>query len=96
MKIEKIQKLKNNKYKILLENKEIITTYDDVILQNNLLFKNDVSSELLNKINNETLYYDCYNKVLKFIDKKLRSEKEIEEWVDTGKAYDKASCLDRR
>lgn len=82
MKIEKIQKLKNNKYKILLENKEIITTYDDVILQNNLLFKNDVSSELLNKINNETLYYDCYNKVLKFIDKKLRSEKEIEEYIN--------------
>lgn len=81
MKIEKIQKLKNNKYKIILENNDVINTYDDVILNNNLLFNKDISSELLNQINNQTIYYDCYNKVLKFIDKKLRCEKEISEYI---------------
>ena len=57
MKIEKIQKLKNNKYKIILENNDVINTYDDVILNNNLLFNKDISSELLNQINNQTIYY---------------------------------------
>ena len=81
MKIEKIQKLKNNKYKIKLDSGDIINTYDDVILNNSLLFNKEIDLELLNKINNETLYYDCYNKTLKFIDKKLRSEKEIKEYL---------------
>ena len=62
MKIEKIQKLKNNKYKIKLDSGDIINTYDDVILNNSLLFNKEIDLELLNKINNETLYYDCYNK----------------------------------
>lgn len=81
MKIEKIQKLKNNKYKIKLDSGDIINTYDDVILNNSLLFNKEIDLGLLNKINNETLYYDCYNKTLKFIDKKLRSEKEIKEYL---------------
>ena len=81
MKIEKIQKLKNNKYKIKLDSGDIINTYDDVILNNSLLFNKEIDLELLNKINNETLYYDCYNKTLKFIDKKLRSEKEVKEYL---------------
>ena len=38
MKIEKIQKLKNNKYKIKIDSGDIINTYDDVILNNSLLF----------------------------------------------------------
>lgn len=81
MKIEKIQKLKNNKYKIKLDSGDIINTYDDVILNNSLLFNKEIDLGLLNKINNETLYYDCYNKTLKFIDKKLRSEKEVREYL---------------
>lgn len=81
MKIEKIQKLKNNKYKIKLDSGDIINTYDDVILNNSLLFNKEIDLGLLNKINNETLYYDCYNKTLKFIDKKLRSEKEVKEYL---------------
>ena len=41
MKIEKIQKLKNNKYKIKLDSGDIINTYDDVILNNSLLLINE-------------------------------------------------------
>ena len=51
MKIEKIQKLKNNKYKIKLDSGDIINTYDDVILNNSLLFNKEIDLELLNKIN---------------------------------------------
>ena len=42
MKIEKIQKLKNNKYKIKLDSGDIINTYDDVILNNSLLFNKEM------------------------------------------------------
>ena len=47
MKIEKIQKLKNNKYKIKLDSGDIINTYDDVILNNSLLFNTGYGNNLL-------------------------------------------------
>lgn len=82
MKIEEIKKEKSGKYKIVLDTKEIITTYDDVILNNGLLFHKEVDSKLLNKLNEETNYYDIYNKTIKFIERKLRSKKEIELFLD--------------
>ena len=81
MKIDKIKKLNSGKYKIELENKEKIITYDEVILNNNLLYKKDTDSEILNKINVETKYYNIYNKVIKYIGIKLRSEKEINNYL---------------
>ena len=53
MKIEKIQKLKNNKYKIKLDSGDIINTYDDVILNNSLLFNKEIDLELLNNDSNQ-------------------------------------------
>ncbi len=82
MKIEKIKKLSNGKYKIQLENKEVITTYDEVILNENILFKKEIDNELLNKINNQNDYYKIYNKTLKYIMTKIRSEKEINIYLD--------------
>ena len=76
MKIEKIKKT-GSKYKITLDNGEVINTYDDVIIKNNLLFDKNIDSELLNKLNSETIYYQSYNKALSMISKKLRSEAEI-------------------
>lgn len=89
MKINKLKKLKNGKYKLELENKEQITTYDSVILENNLLFNPNVDLELLTKINNENNYYDIYNKVIKMVSNKLRSEKEIKEFLVKNNLLDK-------
>lgn len=82
MKIEEIKKQKNGKYKITFENGEVLNTYDDVILNNGLLFHKNVDSLLFNKLNEETKYYDIYNKTIKYIEKKLRSKKEIELFLD--------------
>jgi len=82
MKIEKIQKLKSGKYKIELDNNEKIITYDDVILSNNLLFNNELNSEVLNKLNIDTAYYDIYNKTIKYIITKLRSTFEIQNYLN--------------
>ena len=82
MKIEKIIKTNNGKYKVELDNKEKIVTYDVVIINNNLLYKKEIDSEILNKINNDTSYYNIYNKVIKYINIRLRSEKEINLYLD--------------
>lgn len=76
MEINKIVKLKNNKYKIYIGS-EVITTYDNVILENNLLYKKSIDNKLYNKILNDTNYFDIYNKIVKYILKKRRSEREI-------------------
>ncbi|MBP3461238.1 MAG: RecX family transcriptional regulator [Bacilli bacterium] len=82
MKIEKIKKLNNGKYKIELDNKEKITTYEDVILEENILFKKELNNEIINKINIKNDYYKIYSKTLKYIMTKLRSEKEINIYLD--------------
>lgn len=82
LKISKIKKASNGKYKLILENNEKITTYDDVILKNNLLYNKEIDSEQLNKLNIDTKYYDIYNKCIKLISTRLRSEKEIVDYLD--------------
>lgn len=76
MKIKSIKKIKN-KYNIVLENNEIITTNDHVIINNNLLYDKKLTQKELAKIKEETIYYENYDKILKMINRKLRSEFEI-------------------
>ena len=80
MKIENIKKT-GSKYKILLDSGQIINTYEEVILNNGLLFHKYISRTLLKKINEDTNYYKSYNKALDMINRRLRSEKEIEEYL---------------
>ena len=76
MKIDKIKK-SGNKYKILLDDGSEIKTYDDIIINHGLLYNKTIDSETLNKINNDNNYYEAYYKVVNYITKKLRSEKEV-------------------
>lgn len=80
MRIKKIEKLTSGKYKIVIDD-EKITTYDSVILDNNLLYKKNIDDSLYKKIIEDTKYYDNYNKAVKYILKKRRSEKEIREYL---------------
>lgn len=84
MEIKNIKKLKSGKYKIEIDDTKI-TTYDDVIINNNLLYKKNIDNKLLENINIETSYYDVYNKVIKYISIKLRSKKEILEYLNKNK-----------
>ena len=72
--------MKDNKYKIYIDDNSIIT-YDNVILENELLYKKTIDSNLYKKILIDTNYYDIYNKTVKYILKKRRSEKEIKEYL---------------
>ena len=93
MKINKIKKTKSGKYILELDNNEKITTYDEVILKNNLLFNKEVDSNLLNQLNIENNYYDVYNKVMKFISTKMRSELEINKYLDKLKFNEKDKMI---
>ena len=77
MKIKKVSKKKDGLYEILFDNLEKINLYDDVILKYELLLKREVDEKLLNKILKENSLQECYHKALKYVNSKLRTEKEI-------------------
>lgn len=85
MKIKKMKKLNSGKYKIEFENGEHLSTYDDVILKNQLLFHKEVDSKEMKTLMKDTDYFNVYNKMLKKISVKLRSEAEIKK--ELGKEH---------
>lgn len=95
MKIEKIKKLKSGKYKLELDNDQSIITYDDVILKNNLLYNKEIDNDKLNELYKDNTYYDTYNKVVKMISKRLRSEKEISDYLEKNNVIDKDKIISR-
>lgn len=80
MKVQKIEKLKNKKYKITIDNKTLIT-FDNVILENNLLYNKIIDDKLYDKILRDTEFYNIYDKIEKYVLKKRRSEKEAVEYL---------------
>lgn len=81
MKIEKYVKLSKNKYRIIFENGEVFDTYDNVILDNDLLLTHGISLELYKKILNDTTMYEKYYSCLKYISIRIRSTNEIKKYL---------------
>lgn len=81
MKINEIKKTKSGKYKVKIDN-QVITTYDDVLINNSLLYKKEIDEDLYQQINLDTAYYDVYNKTINYILRKTRSEYEIKKFLD--------------
>ena len=46
MKIDKIKKMSNNKYKIYFDDGDVLETYDEVIINTNLLYKKEIDEIL--------------------------------------------------
>lgn len=81
MKIDKLKKLSNGKYKLMLSDGSTIITYDEVILDNNLLYSKEIDNDLLNKLEIDNNHYDLYNKCINLINKRIRSKKEVREYL---------------
>ena len=79
--IKKIVKLKNGKYKLLMDDNSFVITYDEVILKYNLLSNKNISDQLFLKLSKDNNYYDVYNKTIKYISVKMRSLKEINDYL---------------
>lgn len=88
MKVESIKKT-GSKYKIVLDSGQVINTYEEVILNNGLLFHKYINKNLLEKITVDTNYYKSYNKALDMINRRLRSEKEIEQYLIKAEVEEK-------
>ncbi len=82
MKIIKYEKKSNGNYLIYLDNDQKIKLHEDIILKYKLLYKNEISSDLLLDILKENNDYDIYNKCLKYIGVRLRSINEMKEYME--------------
>ena len=71
------KKKKNNLYEIMLSNNSIINLYDDVILKYELLLKRELDDKLLEDIIQDNSNLESYYVALKYVNTKLRTEKEI-------------------
>ena len=76
MKIDKYEKIGSSKYRLYLNNGEVIDTDDDVILKNDLLLKQELTTKEYSKILTETNIAELYNSCIKYITVRLRSTKE--------------------
>lgn len=81
MKIEKYESINNGQYKIYLSDGTILKINSDVIINNNLLYKKEIDNTLLNKILKENDNANIYNKCVKYISVRLRSKKEIIDYL---------------
>ena len=88
MKIKKYTKLRDNRYKIYLDEEEIVL-YDDVILEFGLLTKKEIDKNLFEEMNKKNDELKNYYLAVKYINRRLRSEKEIREYLHKYVSDDK-------
>lgn len=91
MKIGKYTKLKSNKYSVVIDN-ITVKLYDDVIVKYELLRLKEIDDKLFKEITEYNDRLEAYYKSLKYITKKLRTEKEIYKYLD--KDYSKEIILE--
>lgn len=81
MKIEKYEKIGKDKYRLYLDNGEIVDTYDEVILKHDLLLQRELSLSLYQKILEDSQIQEHYLSCLKYITIRIRSTKEIKDYL---------------
>lgn len=81
MKIIKYEREKKNNYNIYLKNGEVITLNENVITKNELLIKKEINKELYDKLMHDNKIYELYELAIKYINIRLRSIKEIKEYL---------------
>lgn len=80
MKIEKYVKDKQNKYKVLIDGENYVL-YDDVIIKYQLLMKHELTKSEFDEIIKFNSELVSYYESIKYISKKLRSKKEVIEFL---------------
>ena len=95
MKIEKYESINNGQYKIYLSDGTILKINSDVIINNNLLYKKEIDNTLLNKILKENDNANIYNKCVKYISVRLRSKKEIIDYLKKSNIDNTADIIDK-
>lgn len=81
MKIDKYEKIGVDKYRLYLDNGEVIDTYNHVILENDLLLKKELDLPLYHKILVDSRIGEYYYASSKYISVRVRSKKEIRDYL---------------
>ena len=81
MQIVKYELIKKNYYNIYLSNGEVITLSDKVITENELLLKKEIDKELYDKLLYDNRIYEYMEMGIKYISVRLRSIKEIRDYL---------------
>jgi len=76
MEIKSYKKLHNNLYEVYIDDLKV-KLYDDIILKYNLLLNKKIDQKTFSKIMTENESLEAYYRALKYLNIKLRSEKEI-------------------
>lgn len=79
MKVEKIVKVKNG-YEVYVTGRKFFV-YEDVLLKYELLLRKKVSEALIEEILKDNCFYEMYEKGLKFLKVKMRSVREVFEYL---------------
>lgn len=92
MQILKWKKEKKNLYTAFLNNHSEILIYEELVLKYDLLLKKNISDKELEKIKKENSLLEGYYEVLKYLTRKMRSRKEVDDFLKR-KEYSK-ECRD--
>ena len=79
MKIERYKKEKGGKYRLLLDNGEVLILYEEVILKYNLLLNKEIIPSDLNEINKYNQEWEVYYVALNNIKMRFKSVYELKE-----------------
>lgn len=81
MQIVKYEFTKKNKYNVYLSNGEVLNLQEQVITENELLLKKEISQELYNKLVRDNKIYELMEMAVKYISIRLRSIKEVKDYL---------------
>jgi len=81
MQINKFTKGKNGMYTVTLEDNSKLTVHEDLILKHNLLITKEITDSEKEIILEENKTYEIYEVSLSYINKKLRSSKELRKYL---------------
>ena len=84
MKIIKYKKVKNGMYQVFFENGNNVDIHEELILKYGLLLNKNVSNGDLEKMLDENKTYIGYDLSVKYLAKKMRTEKEIRNYLSTN------------
>ncbi len=85
MRIDKFTKQKNGQYKLYLDNGTVIMLHEDLILKHDLLIHREIDEHTIEKLLDENTSFIAYDLALNYIKVKMRSKKEIREYLTKKK-----------
>jgi regulatory protein len=74
--INNIKKLTKGRYKISFNN-DFLIVYEDILIKYNLLTNKNIDNKIISKIKKDNDYYEIYNTAIRYISIRMRSKKEV-------------------